>query len=63
MWSLVMYSNCLEWDLSKEETVINLSAILLLTVPLHLILFITVSLQQHYKCDQNLKWNPGGYHV
>ena len=30
MWSLVMYSNCFEWNLSKEQAVINLSAVLLL---------------------------------
>ena len=30
MWSFVMYSNCFEWSLSKEQAVINLSAVLLL---------------------------------
>ena len=40
MWSLVTHSDCLEWDLLKEQTVINLSAMLLLKVCLHLILFI-----------------------
>ena len=47
MWSLVMYSNYLEWDLLKEQTIINLSAMLLLKICLYLILFIAVSL--HYK--------------
>ena len=43
MWSLVAYSNCFE---SKEQTVINLSAtMLLLKVHLCLLLFITVSLE------------------
>ena len=27
MWSLVMYSNCFEYNLSKEQMIINLSAI------------------------------------
>ena len=26
IWSLIMYSNCFDWNLSKEQTVINLSA-------------------------------------
>ena len=30
MWPLVMYSNCIEWNLSKEQMVINLYAMLLL---------------------------------
>ena len=30
MWPLVMYSNCVEWNLSKEQMVINLYAMLLL---------------------------------
>ena len=46
MWPLVMYSNCLEWNLLKEQMV-NLSAMLLVKVHLYLILYITVSL--HYK--------------
>ena len=29
---IVMYSNCSEWNISKEQTVINLSAMLLLKV-------------------------------
>ena len=44
---LVTYSNCLAWNLSKEQTIINLSAMILLKVFLYLILFITVS--WHYK--------------
>ena len=32
MWFIVMYSNCLEWNLSQEQTIINLSAMLLLKV-------------------------------
>ena len=44
MWHLVMYSNCFQWNLLKEQIVINLSAMLLLKVPLYLILFTSVSL-------------------
>ena len=29
MWSLVTYSNCFEWNLLKEQVVINLSVMLL----------------------------------
>ena len=47
MWSLVMYSNCFEWNLLKEQMVINLSVILLLLVHMGLILWITISL--YYK--------------
>ena len=42
MWSLVTYSNCLEWNLLKEMMIINLSAVLLLKICLYLMLFITV---------------------
>ena len=45
--SLVTYSNCFQWNLSKEQMVINFSAMLSLKVCLCLIPFITVSL--HYK--------------
>ena len=29
MYALEMYSNCLAWNISKEQTIINLSAMLL----------------------------------
>ena len=48
MWSYVMYSNCFECNLLKEQMVINLSAMLLLKVRLCLILFITVLLNYKY---------------
>ena len=35
MWSLVMYSICLEQNILKEQMVINLFATLLLKVPLY----------------------------
>ena len=38
MLFLVTYSNCFEWNLLKEQTVINLSAMLLLKVHLCLLL-------------------------
>ena len=44
MWSLVMYSNYLGWNLAIKQMVVNFSAMLLLKVHLCLILFITVSL-------------------
>ena len=40
MWSLVMYSNYFECNLSVKRPVINLSAILLLEVCLYLLLYI-----------------------
>ena len=43
MWSLVTYSKCFKWNCSKEQMVINLSAMLLLKVRLCLILCIYVS--------------------
>ena len=43
-----MYSNCFEWNLSKEQTVVNLFAMLLLKVCLCLTVFITVSLHYRY---------------
>ena len=51
MLSLVMYSNCFEQNISKQQVVINLSAMLLLQVLLCLLLFITVSL--HYKINND----------
>ena len=39
-----MYFKCFEWDISKKQTVIILSAILLLTIYLFLILFVNVLL-------------------
>ena len=45
-----MYSNCLEWNLLKEQMVINLFAMLLLEVHLYLILFI---LLYHYPIDND----------
>ena len=48
MWSLVTYSKCFDYKLQKEQTIINISAILLLKVRLSLILFITVSF--YYEC-------------
>ena len=32
LWYLLMYSNCLTWNPSKQQAVINLSAMLLLKV-------------------------------
>ena len=37
-----MYSNCIEWNLSKEQTISDFSAMLLFKVHLYLILFITI---------------------
>ena len=48
MWSLVTYSKCFDYNLLKEQIIINLSAILLLKVRLSLPLFITVSF--YYEC-------------
>ena len=38
MWFVVMCSNYFKWNLSKEQTIINLSAMLLVIVHLYLIL-------------------------
>ena len=51
MLSLVMYSNCFEQNVLKQQVVINLSAMLLLKVLLCLLLFITVSL--YYKINND----------
>ena len=51
MWSLVTYSKCFDYKLEKEQTIINISAILLLKVRLSSILFITVSF--YYECINN----------
>ena len=48
MWCLVMHSNCLEWNLSKEQMVINLFALLLLKVCLYLILLYHNTINNDY---------------
>ena len=48
MWFLVMYSNCLEWNVSEEQTIINLFAILLLKVHLYLILLYHDNINNDY---------------
>ena len=49
MLRLVMYSNCFQWNLLKEQMIINLSAMLLLKVPLYLILFTSESLRNNQR--------------
>ena len=62
MWSLVMYSNCFEWNLSKEQTLIDLSAtMLLLKVHLCLLLFITVSLDYNNDCIHGIIFAAPGF--
>ena len=48
---LIMYSNCLEWNLSKEQMVINLSVVLLVKVHLCLLLCIVILRTNDYIHD------------
>ena len=43
-----MYSNCLEWNLSKEQMVINLFALQLFMVCLYLILLYRYTINNDY---------------